>query len=164
MMRSVAQVTSLPVLPSLAEVEQLLSESLYRDWVLRIEYADPDITGHIRWRQWREPRFAITEPGPVIDAILSCRATYPGHAIRLAAEKFNPQVRLNYWIYRPGHDRAPGVHDQPVIRQAILPAASEIGRQLRNRLFATRKTVWRITALAGMMLASFLVIQEVTVS
>lgn len=160
-MRSVEQVTSLPVLPSLAEVEQLLSQSLYRDWVLRIEYADPDIMGHIRWQQWREPKFAITEPGPVIDAILSCRATFPGHAIRLAAEKFNPQVRLNYWIYSPGHDPDPGIHDQHAVQQAVLPAANSIGRQIRNKLYATRKIIWRTVTLAGMVLASILLLQEI---
>ena len=80
-------------LPSVAEVKNLVEDSLTHDWILRIEHFGPaaSTSQSRQWQQWGDSLFAVPDASSVIDGIVACRASHPTHCIRLNAEKVNPR-------------------------------------------------------------------------
>ena len=82
----------------LAEVNQLVTRYLCGDCVVRIDHTPRVVDGQVRWQPWGQTFFAIRDAGPVLDAIIACRASYPTHTIRVCAERLQPQSRLVFWV------------------------------------------------------------------
>ena len=98
MMQAAQPLTRLPNAGRLAEVSQLVSKYLRGDCVVRIEHTPRVVDRHVRWQQWGQTFYAIRDAGPVIDAIVACRARYPTRTIRVCAERLRPQSRLVFWV------------------------------------------------------------------
>jgi len=81
------------------ELEQLITQSLRGDWIIRVEHMGQDQPPHSGWRQWKDALFAVRSPEPVMEAIYACRACNPTHSIRMYAEKVQPQSRFIYPVY-----------------------------------------------------------------
>ncbi|MFO7602720.1 MAG: ribulose bisphosphate carboxylase small subunit [Gammaproteobacteria bacterium] len=89
------------LLAALNKVQQLVSQHLCGDWVIRVEYAEQTPGASNNWRQWGKAMFALHNAEPVINGILTCQEHYPAQAIRLSAEKMRPQTRMIYWVHPP---------------------------------------------------------------
>lgn len=147
-----------PASVQLDEIRQLVSTSLWGDWIIRIEHATADPRPNARWQQWGDALFAVRDTTPVIEAIQACRAAYRTRAIRLTAEKLRPQTRLVYCIQRAGDDQP--LVEQPVPGDAPLPAAvAEPEQRPRAQARAAGGALWRYAAVAGTLLGSVLVVE-----
>jgi ribulose bisphosphate carboxylase small subunit len=149
-------------LPAIPEIARLIEENLTHDWILRVEHCNSDIIKprHAQWEQWGDSVFAITDPSPVIDYIVACRASHPDHSIRLNAEKLRPSSRLYYWVYTPEQH---GMHQHPVAHDSVntpVRINSWLSR-LGQSAIAARTRLWRLVTVMGMLLASLLMIEEV---
>ena len=152
---------SLLNLPSVAEVKKLVENSLMHDWILRIEHVGP-IPGKTvcaQWQQWGDSMFAVTDASSVVDGIVACRASYPGHSIRLNAEKVNPRTQMYYPVFRP---------EQPGNEARLLPHAGVLSSRvnewfssLGDRARSARGAAWKVITVVGMLLASLLMLEEV---
>jgi ribulose bisphosphate carboxylase small subunit len=149
-------------LPAIPEIARLIEDNLAYDWILRVEHSASDVIKpmHRQWKQWGDSLFAITDPSPVIDSIVACRASHPDHNIRLHAEKVRPSSRLYYWVYTPEQH----AQDTPMIEHDSVdtPArANQLLPSLRNTGMAVRARVWRVVTIIGVLLASLLMLEEV---
>ena len=97
-MQTAQPLTQLPTAGRMAEVNKLVSKYLYGDCVVRIDHTPRVVDRHLRWQPWGQTFFAIRDAGPVIDAIVACRSSYPTHTIRVCAERLRPQSRLVFWV------------------------------------------------------------------
>ena len=154
-MQPAQSVTRLPALDCLDEVEQLVRRSLRGNWVIRVEYADT--TQPADWQTWGKPLFAVRNSAALVDAILACRASHPMRAIRLNAERFHPDTRLIYWIHQaqqPKPERAHSTGGVPQTDRAVAPVARR-----NSGAGSARRGLWRLLAIAGMLIASLLVFE-----
>lgn len=151
--------TPLPSLQCLDQIEQLVTESLRGDWIVRIEHTNKISRYETSWQSWGKALFAIKDPATVIDAIMACRANHPSHAIRLHAEKVNPAVRFMYWVYRPDNKSESEVRPQNIITLPALSAANTMP-SLESKIQGARNRVWRYLALVGTLFAAALLIEE----
>jgi ribulose bisphosphate carboxylase small subunit len=142
-------------IPDLERLEALIESSLTHDWILRVEYTDEVTPGTTSWQQWGEALFAIREAAPVMESIAACRTARPRCHIRLQAEKLMPRTRMLYCVYR-----VPQVLPQTDVPQVIAAAAPAGPGALFSHAFQTmRQRVWRTVTLAGMLIASLLLIE-----
>ncbi len=153
---------SLLNLPSIAEVKNLVENSLTHDWILRIEYFGPASggrTAHGRWQQWGGSMFAVTDASPVIDGIVACRASHPAHSIRLNAEKVNPSTQMYYPVYRPDPhtNQSRLLHHAGAVSARFNTWISSAGHGARRMRGAALKVI----TVVGMLLASLLMLEEV---
>lgn len=125
--------TPVILLAALNKVQQLVSQHLCGDWVIRIEYSEEATVASSRWAQWGKAMFALHNAEPVINAILSCQANYPAQAIRLSAEKMRPQTRMIYWVHPTGLESS---------QQDSCQAPAETPASIANKL-------WRAEASKG---------------
>ena len=149
-------VTPLLPLERLNEIEELVHRSLCMDWIVRVEYTDEATPRFTRWQQWGKALFALEEAGPVLEAIHGCRASHPNRAIRLTAEKVKPETRFVYPVYQPPEQPILAVQSQ----RALLTATQGAANGLQTLGKRTRRFVWRLAALAGMVLASLLLVEQ----
>jgi ribulose bisphosphate carboxylase small subunit len=133
----------------LDEVRHLISESLWGDSVIRIEYASPDPASPTAWEQWGAGLFAFHDAQPVINEIKRCHSRYPTQPIRLSAETLQPRTRLLYYVYQ-------GQPQQPLAEQP-MPVRSRPGAQAVHARRSPR--AWGYAALAGALLGSVLVVE-----
>ena len=152
---------SLLNLPSIAQVKELVENSLTHDWILRIEHIGPDggETVRTQWRQWGDSLYAVTDASSVIDSIVACRTGFPKHAIRLNAEKVNPRTQMYYPVYRPEQhgEEARVLHQLGAVPSMVNDWVSSLGNGAR----AMRGAVWKIVTVVGMLLVSLLMLEEV---
>ena len=160
-MASTPNQASLLNLPSVAEIKNLVEDSLTHDWILRIEYFAPvaSTSPSRQWRQWGDSLFAIPDASSVIDGIVACRASHPTHCIRLHAEKVNPRTQMYYPVYRPDPSgkEAGMLHHAGVVPPRIIAWVSS----LADGALSMRGMAWKITTVAGMLLASLFMLEEV---
>ena len=148
-------------LPSVAELKQLVENSLMHDWILRIEHIGPVKSKTVRtqWQQWGDSMFALTDASSVVDGIVACSASNPGHTIRLNAEKVNPRTQMYYPVFRPEQQgseaRIP--HQAGAVSMRVNEWLSSLGDGARS----ARGAVWKIATIVGMLLASLLMLEEV---
>jgi len=161
MMLSTPSQASLLNLPSVAEVKQLVEDSLTHDWILRIEYFGPAAgkPPHDQWMQWGDSLFAVKDATSVIDSIVACRTSHPRHAIRLNAEKLKPRTQMYFPVYRPEQhgEAAQSAHQAGAVAARINAWQSSLGKGVGN----LRGMAWKIATVAGMLLASLLMLEEV---
>jgi ribulose bisphosphate carboxylase small subunit len=146
--------------PRLDEVERVLADNLSHNWVIHIEHADDVNSRTTRWQQWGKPLFASNDSSSLLNDIQACLTNHPTHTVRLNAEKYNPQVRFVYWVYRPDYDAA--LIAQP--EQQVTSVNSGVSRWvslLGDSIKAARSRLWRIITVTGMVLASLLLLEEV---
>lgn len=143
--------------PVIDNIKQLVETTLLYDWVVRIEYSTDYTTNSAQWQQWGETKFAVRDSTTVLDAIKTCRYSNPGRGIRLFAEKMHPQTRLLFWIYPVVEPPAQASKQVNVITGDIRKYLAP----LNDGLSAARQRIWKITAIAGMLMASLLVLEEV---
>lgn len=105
------------------KVENLVQQSLYGDWIIRLQYGEQLSDNTIRWRQWKSPFFALKEASALNKAMLECRMCFPVHPIRLYAEKAHPEVYFIYWLYSPGQQPAVKTITEPEQAPAPLDVA-----------------------------------------
>lgn len=90
-----------PTLKNREKIEQFIDRSLLGDWSIRIEHSIGDSErDDAVWLQWGATLFALTSPRAVMEAIDNCHASHPSHDIRINAEKFSPEMRMVYCVYR----------------------------------------------------------------
>ena len=77
---------------------QMINDSLLYDWVIRVEYVNPEMAREESWQQWKAPLFALKSSQAVLDAIAACRTAHPCSPVRLNAEKLRPRTHVVYWI------------------------------------------------------------------
>lgn len=143
-------------MPDLDRLESLIESSFTHNWILRVEHTDEAVPGTTSWRQWGEALFAIREAAPAMESIRTCRAAYPMHNIRLHAEKLMPRTRMLYCVYR-----APLALPEEDVQQVVAAAPPvSPGASLGTALQAVQNRVWRMITLAGMLIASLLLIEE----
>jgi ribulose bisphosphate carboxylase small subunit len=140
----------------LDRIEQLVTDSLRGDWIVRVEHTNKVSRYNTSWQSWGKALFAIKDPTPVIDAIMACRANYPNHAIRLHAEKVNPAVRFVYWVYQPNDEPASAMPTQSTVTS---PAANTTPSLIAKNHVA-RSRVWRYLTLVGTLFAAALLLEE----
>ena len=148
-------------LPSVAEVKKLVEDSLVHDWILRIEHIGsvPGKTVRAQCQQWGESLFAVSDASSVIDGIVACRASYPKHAIRLNAEKVNPRTQMYYPVFQPGQQ---GSEARIPHHAGALSARFNRGlSSLADGARSMRGAAWKVVTVAGMLLASLLMLEEV---
>lgn len=145
-------------LPTVAEVKRLVESSLTHDWILRIEHIGPG-SARAKWQQWGDSLFAVTDAASVVDGIVACRSSYPQHSIRLNAEKVSPRTRMVYPVYRP----EPSAKEARILNHATAVSSliKDSVASLGNGAKAMRGVAWKVTTVAGMLLASLLMLEEV---
>lgn len=148
-------------LPLVAGLKKLVEDSLTHDWILRIEHIGPasGMAAHPHWTQWGDSLFAVRDASSVIDTVVACRSSHPTHAIRLNAEKVNPRTRMVYAVYDP----EPGGQELQLAPAAegLMTRLNTATSWLGNSAAAMRGLAWKVITVAGMLLASLLMIEEV---
>ena len=144
-------------MPDLDKLKSLIESSFTHDWILRVEYTDEATPNTISWQQWGEVAFAIREAAPVMENIAACHDEYPMHNIRLHAEKLKPRSHMLYCVYRAPQSM-PETLSQPELAAAL--STGGLRASLVNTFQAMRDRVWRMVTVAGMLLASLLLIEE----
>ena len=140
----------------LEKLETLIENSFTHDWILGVEYTDEATPKTTSWKLYGEAMFAVRNAEPVMDSIAACREKYPGHHIRLNAEKLKPRTRMLYCVYR-----APENLPETTARPEITPLTDGSMRTAsRNALQAMRSRVSRMASLAGILFASLFLIEE----
>lgn len=136
-------------LPCLAVIQRLIHESLWGDWVIRIEHRAPDRPSGYTWQAWGEAFFAVEDPEPILDAVIACHSAHGNHEIRLCADKLQPASQLIYRISTAGQDFPLVDQSQPdvVLQQNVSTAA---------RTNSTGYRRWGSVALTGGLLVSAL--------
>lgn len=86
--------------PDTAHIKKLIENSLLGDWIIRIEYESRE-QGSRCWQQWENAFFALRSADDVIAAIRDCYSGNADCAIRINAEKIQPQTRMLNTIYNP---------------------------------------------------------------
>ena len=86
--------------PDTGYIKKIIENSLLADWAIRIEYLGHDSASG-DWQTWDKAFYAVRSASPVITALAACYEKHANCAIRLSAEKFNPQSRLLYSVYTP---------------------------------------------------------------
>lgn len=105
--------------PDVAKLRKLVENSLLSDWVVRVEFETGESESE-DWQQWDDSFFAISSADPVLAAISDCYDKNPGYAIRINAEKFRPQTRMLFMVYKPQPARSTtGIESQ--ISEYISP-------------------------------------------
>lgn len=145
-----------PTLYNRDKIEEFVDRSLLGDWSIRIEHAVGDSSQEDSvWLQWGTTLFAITSPKAVMEAIDDCHASNPSHDIRIHAEKFRPEMRMVYSVYR-GTESS----NESVNVESQSAAANQDWIQLPDeRTSAKGNTAWRYVA-AATTLAGTLIVWE----
>ncbi len=144
-------------MPDLDELKSLIESSFTHDWILRVEYTHDATPKSHPWQQWGEAAFAIRDAAPVMESIAACRKQYPMHNIRLNAEKLKPRSRMLYCVYRAPQSM-PGMLNQQEVATTLQ--AGSLRTSFANTMKAMRDRVWRMATVAGMLLASLMLIEE----
>jgi ribulose bisphosphate carboxylase small subunit len=153
-----AQVAAtIPNLPNFDELETIVRDSLFGDWIVRIEHAAGDPKKDILWERWGEALFAVKDPSQVLDAITACRANHPTHEIRLHAEKVKPETRLIFTVYRPQEQITPTKKIAPI---STLPVVANTKPWSAPATHAIGGRVWRYVAVAATVFAVVLLLED----
>ncbi len=102
---------SFSYLPELSddEIAAQIRYALLNGWPVSLEYTDDPHPRNVYWEMWGLPMFDLTEPDGVLREIDECRATFPGHYIRMLAydAKLGRQtIMMSFVVHRPA--REPG--------------------------------------------------------
>jgi len=146
-------------LPCRSEVERTIESLLSEQWILRMEHVDDVNPVCTQWQQWGKTLYGVNDTGVAIHSIRACRARYPGHCIRLHAEKMHPPTRFIYRVQAPTGSTGltAGLEHQPA------PAATRVNgwwHSAARTALAARARLWRIVTVMGMVLASLVVFEE----
>lgn len=145
-----------PTLHNRDKIEQFIDRSLLGDWSIRIEHSVGDSSQEDAvWLQWGTTLFAITSPKAVMEAIDDCHASNPSHDIRIHAEKFRPEMRMVYCVYRAAESSNASGNGEG---QSV--AANQDWIQLpEEKIPAKGNNAWRYVA-AATTLAGTLIVWE----
>ncbi len=139
---------------TLAEVERLVADTLFGDWVIQIEYCDQTMSHSDSWARWGNAFFAVCDPSQILDAIVGCRKAHPNRQIRLNAEKLRPQSRFVFYL------------DNLDIPAKLEPRLRLVKREpaaQRNK-YRNRSGVWRAAAVVGGLAAALVLFEELAVT
>ena len=160
-MKLVQHATPLDSFSSRDEVESLIGQSLFGDWVLRIEHFGTEQQSNSQWKQWGDAFFAVRETEPVIQALVACHASNPNHSIRIYAEKIRPETRLIYSVYDAAEEQT---YNQKAANENL--PASAANQDMDNSLVARASnkdnSVWRYIAATGALAGSILLWETAT--
>lgn len=168
-MSEAQRVTPLFKLPRAEEVEGIIDKNLMRDWVIRIEHTDSIVLYNTYWQQWGETRYAIKSTTNLMGDIYDCRARFPEHSIRLSAERVCPQTRLFFSVYQSEHEvkevDLPLEEAKSLIveRKKVMPNENNSPDLLYSFMGKIRAKVLQIVAIAGVLIMSFLILEEIAV-
>jgi ribulose-bisphosphate carboxylase small chain len=96
----------LPVLSD-DEIAAQIRYALLNGWPVSLEYTDDPHPRNVYWEMWGLPMFDLTEPDGVLREIDECRATFPGHYIRMLAydAKLGRQTTtMSFVVHRPADE------------------------------------------------------------
>jgi ribulose bisphosphate carboxylase small subunit len=145
-------------LSSLDETESLIGQSLFGDWLLRIEHLGTEPQSSSNWKQWGDAFFAVKDTERVMQALVACHASNPNHSIRIYAEKIRPETRLIYSVYDAAEDQAA---EKNAAKENLVASAAnqDVGESLVARESQARSkgnSVWRYIAATGALAGSIL--------
>ena len=74
-------------LPDLAddEIRAQVQYAIDRGWAVAVEFTDDPHPRNVLWEMWGLPMFGIADAAAAMHEVTQCRATYPGHYIRVSA-------------------------------------------------------------------------------
>jgi len=142
------------------DVESLIGQSLFGDWLLRIEHAGTEPQSSSNWKQWDDVFFAIKDTEPVMQALFACHASHPSHSIRIYAEKIRPETRMIYSVYDATKDQA-AEKNAANENLAASAANQDVGESLVARANSKANPVWRYIAATGALAGSILLWESV---
>lgn len=67
------------------EIAAQVKYALDKGWPVSVEYTDDPHPRNIYWEMWGLPLFDLVEPDGVLAQINECRASLPGHYVRVLA-------------------------------------------------------------------------------
>ena len=145
----------------LNKLERHIENTLSDNWILRVEHTQDVNPVRTQWQQWENSLYCVKDARIVTRSIQACRAEYPTHSVRLYAEKTSPRTRFIYPVHRPEE----GTGSAQVLPGKWISQVSRSGgdwlKSLGTGAIAARTRLWRIIAVTGILLGSFLVFEEV---
>jgi ribulose-bisphosphate carboxylase small chain len=67
------------------EIRAQVQYAIDRGWAVGIEFTDDPHPRNVLWEMWGLPMFGIADAAAAMHEVTQCRATYPGHYIRVSA-------------------------------------------------------------------------------
>lgn len=86
------------------EIGAQVKYALDKGWPVSVEYTDDPHPRNVYWEMWGLPMFDLAEPDGVLTQINECRATYPGHYVRVLAYDASlgkQTTALSFLVQRP---------------------------------------------------------------
>lgn len=86
------------------EIAAQVRYALINGWPVSIEHTDDPHPRNVYWEMWGLPLFDLVEPDGVMRQIAECRATFPGHYVRVMAydARLGRQTTaLSFLVQRP---------------------------------------------------------------
>jgi ribulose-bisphosphate carboxylase small chain len=89
------------------EIAAQVKYALDRGWPVSVEYTDDPHPRNIYWEMFGLPMFDLAEPDGVLAQINDCRATYPGHYVRVLAYDATlgrQSTAMQFLVQRPAQE------------------------------------------------------------
>ncbi len=86
------------------KIKNLIENGLMHDWAISIEYAVKTHRNYTKWMKWDKTLFAIKDPDLVLEEIIACCKSNPECSMKLVCDRFSPDCRLIYCIYRKNNE------------------------------------------------------------
>ena len=118
------------VKPDIAYIRKIIENSLLYDWAIKIEYLDFE-SEISTWQTWDKTYFAVNSAQLVLESLSNCYKANPRFIIRMNAEKFHPQSKLMFCVYKPSYLLA---------EKANLQNGALDGRRPRKQIESTDQT------------------------
>lgn len=89
------------------EIAAQVKYALDNGWPVSVEYTDNPHPRNVYWEMWGLPLFDLNEPDGVVAHINECRATFPGHYVRVQAydpSRHRQSTMLQFIVQRPAEE------------------------------------------------------------
>lgn len=86
------------------QIRSQIDYCLAQGWAVSVEYTDDPHPRNTYWEMFGAPMFDLRDAAGVMDVVESCRATYPGHYIKVNAFDAShgwESMRLSFIVNRP---------------------------------------------------------------
>jgi ribulose-bisphosphate carboxylase small chain len=124
-----------------AEIALQVQYGLDKGYAWSVEYTDDPHPRNTYWEMYGMPMFDLRDAAGVLEEMRDCRATFPGHYIRLVAfdsTRGVESIAMSFIVNRPAQE--PGFM---LVRQEVQ------GRSMRYTFFTSPTTVGEVARSAG---------------
>jgi len=88
----------------LSQVKDIIDQGFKHDWAIQIEYAVRTQKPFVEWKKWHKNFYAIKDSADVVNEVMACCKQNPECSMKLVCERFSPDCRFVYCIYRKPED------------------------------------------------------------